>query len=288
LTEEEKQMPTYTPYPGPGKGISIAGLNKAAGWKSSLGDVGINKTAGKSFSGLDQASNPIISSVSLSGVTGTTTTINWTTQIGQPKGSVDWRVAGTTGAWTTVADAATPPATAHSVALSGLTSGVVYEFVITQYPTGGAAVGKQVMNGRFTGGSSVIGFEGETAGVAGVLASAAPLSSPLDGVQNAPAPTPTTTAPAPGAQVSTLTAVATGSTTVDVTWRTEAYTDGAVFYSAPGVAEQEVVETGNKRLNHLVTLTGLQPDTEYTVEVESEDAAGNVVSGGPVSVRTQA
>src|SRR5262245_46575242 len=147
-------MPIYTPYPGPGKGLTVSGLNKDQGWGTRtaggqivrIGDFGLNKTAGKWMGGLDQSSNPYITSTTVTGITATAATVAWTTQVAQPLGSLRYRVAANpalAGTWTTVADTGTPPTTNHSVPLSGLTSGTVYEYEVTQPATGGVTVGKQ-------------------------------------------------------------------------------------------------------------------------------------------------
>lgn len=144
-------MPVYTPYPGPGKGISPAGINKMSGWGGvSIGQAGLNKTSGKSLSGLDQATNPIVTSTGVASITATGATVTWTTAPAQPLGTVQHRLAGSTGAYTTVNETGTPPVSSHAVPLTGLTTAKTYEYVVTQPATGGVTAGKTVYSGRFT------------------------------------------------------------------------------------------------------------------------------------------
>jgi hypothetical protein len=279
-------MPIYTPYPGPGAGISTAGLNKTAGWGSPplyIGDAGINKTAGKSLSGLDQNSNPVITSFNVTGITGTGATITWTTNVARPLGSVRWRLA-SGGAWTTVAEAGTPPLTTHSVPLTGLALSKVYEYEVTQPGSGtGAKAGKQVYQGRFT------------TLAAGELAAPDGVSSGGDGLMNTTGVTDSrdllngssSSSSTPAFPINLLQAVGERDE-VTVTWRTEVYADGTVMYRPVGGQAATVDEVGVKRLNHSVTLSGLAPNTEYEVAVISADAQGNTSEAGPIRVRTTA
>jgi hypothetical protein len=273
-------MPIYTPYPGPGAGISTAGLNKNAGWGSpganAIGEAGINKTVGKSLSGLDQASNPIITSATITPGAAGTATIAWTTQVAKPLGSVQYRKA-SGGAWTTVAETGTPPLTTHSVALSGLSLSTIYEYIITQPGSGtGAKTGKQVYQGRFT---TLVSLADEGTGGMGMLPGGESQTPPLMGGQDGQA-----TPPAFG--LSNLQANNMGATEMTVTWRTEVYADGTVMYRPVGGTATTVDELGVKRLNHSVTLTGLEPATQYEVAVISADAQGNTAEGGPISATT--
>ena len=255
-------MPVYTPYPGPGRGISTAGLNKNSGWKADvISQSGLNKQAGKSLSGLDTSFNPVVTSQSLSAVTGTTTTVNWTTQVGAPLGSITYQKADKSAAAVTVAETGSPPLTAHAIALTGLTAATYYVYTVTQ-PGAAGTGGKTTFSGRF--------------GTTGTVTPTEQMSSPLDGVQSAPAPAPTAeeTGSAAGLGVSAVEITATGPDSITVSWRTDAYADGQVDWDGGG-QQGEVSEAGNKRMNHQVVLTGLQADTEYSLNITSQDAAGD-------------
>jgi len=275
-------MPIYTPYPGPGAGISTAGINKTAGWGSPplyIGDAGINKTAGKSLSGLDQNSNPVITSFNVTGITGTGATITWTTNVARPLGSVRWRLA-SGGAWTTVAEAGTPPLTTHSVPLTGLALSKTYEYEVTQPGSGtGAQAGKQVYQGRFTtlAAGEFGGFpEGETGGAG------APGGATMQAPSQPDQP--------PAFDLTLLQVTGISDTEATVQWRTNVYADGTVQYrtSGFGMGQPVVVEEGGaKRLNHSIYLVNLTPETVYQVTVVSADASGNLVTGGPISFSTE-
>lgn len=277
--------PVYTPYPGPGRGISPAGIDKTSGFKADIVSAsGINKQAGKSLSGLDTASNPVVTSFGLTGVTGTTATITWTTQIGQPLGSLQYRLAETNGAYTTVAEAGSPPLTSHSVPLTGLTAARYYEYIVVQPATGGATVGKTVWSGRFgtTGTVTPTEMVAPAAPSDGAVAEApAPEPAPT------PAPTAEETGEAPGLGITNVQVLNIQQDSATVVWRTDAYADGEVVYdTVPPSEEVAVQEGGARRLNHSVTIEGLDPGTAYRVEVNSQDAANHEAFSEPVEFQT--
>ncbi|MFL5864376.1 MAG: fibronectin type III domain-containing protein, partial [Solirubrobacteraceae bacterium] len=149
-------MPTY---PTPGRAIGVSGLNKDQGWGSRTaggqviaghaGDQGIAHTVGLSKLGLDSNNNPIISSTSVTAITGTGATINWTSVVSQPNGVVRYRNLAVGGAYTTVNETG-GPRTTHTVSLTGLTAGVIYEYEVTQPSNDGK--NQAVFQGRITAG----------------------------------------------------------------------------------------------------------------------------------------
>jgi len=281
--------------PSPGRGVSTAGIDKTSGWGSKdangnllvghEADQGINHIAGLSEGGLDTSTAPYARPLAPTGMTTTAVAVNWQTVPACPAGTIKYRLAGSTGAWTTVAEAAGTK-TAHSIPLSGLAAAKTYEYLITQpsWIVGGVAV---EFGGRVhtTGGT---GFE-EPEGVV------APLSSGLDGAATpvpAPAPAPEPTAEETGS----ASGLAISAVTLDpdpeeivVLWRTDAYADGVVEYINTATNESRTAtEPGNKRMNHEVVLTGLEPETTYLVRITSTDAAGDQAVSGPEEVTTLA
>jgi hypothetical protein len=117
-------MPDY-PYPGPN--ISPAFLRKSDGFKTPP-DEGINHTAGLSKGGLNNAPAGVITASSVTGITATGATINWTTA-SLPGGSVVY--IRPDGGETIYNEAATP-VTAHTAPLTGLVTGTRYSYRIIQ------------------------------------------------------------------------------------------------------------------------------------------------------------
>lgn len=274
-------------YPTPGLAISVSGVNKDAGFGTRTAggqivaghaaDQGINHSAGLSKIGMDSNNNPIISSRSVTAITGTGATLNWTTTVAQPNGSVRWRTA-SGGAWATVNETG-GPLTTHTVALTGMTSGVVYEYEVTQLATNGK--NQAVFQGRITAGLA-LGEDpqqapqqptapqlGDTTGITDSQDLLAAKSAPKFEVTNLQATTPT-----PEEMI--------------VTWRTGVYADGTVVYRPYDGAAATVDEGGFKRLLHSVTVRGLTPGTSYEVTVVSADAQGSTAEGGPITVTTPA
>lgn len=271
-------MPTY---PSPGKGLVISGINKEDGWGSRnaagqvvaghAGDQGINHAAGLSKSGLDTGANPVVTNVAESALTPTGVTITWTTATSQPNGQVYYQRA---GAQQQVQLETGGPRTAHTVTLSGLTEGASYSYVIYQPAAGTPPAGKTEAAGTF-----VTPLAGEDPPPEGMS-----LGVALDGV-GAP-PMVNGGAPAAAFGLNNLKANNMGATEMTVTWRTEVYADGTVMYRPVGGPSATVDEVGVKRLNHSVTVTGLEPATQYEVAVISADAQGNTSEGGPITATT--
>src|SRR5262245_24685491 len=248
-------------YPTPGLGISTSGLNKVDGWGSvnpatgqvfagHAGDQGIDHKAGLSLAGLDVAGNPFITNPAESAITPTGATITWTTAASQPNGQVNYRILGAASYQIKIETGG--PRTAHSVALTGLTAGKTYEYEVAQSNSATPPQWLQ-FSGRFTTPLTEL-LEG--------------MSSPLDGTQ-----APVAEAPAPNGLELTNVSPAPSATAITVTWRTAVYADGQVDWEGGG-GEGSVTEDGNKRMNHLVTVSGLQPDTAYSLVVTSQDASG--------------
>jgi hypothetical protein len=114
-------------YPYPGRAISPQYLRKADGFKTPP-DEGINHGAGLSKQGLDLASPGVITASSVTGITTSAATVNWTTA-SLPGGSV--LILRPDGG-ETIFNEATGPMTAHAAAFSGLTSGFRYSYRIVQ------------------------------------------------------------------------------------------------------------------------------------------------------------
>ena len=267
--------------PAPGRALSVAGLNKTSGWgsRNATGnliaghepDQGINHIQGLSESGLDTAANPLVTTFAVTSITTTGATVTWTSAPASPLGSVTRRALGA-ATTTTTAETGTPPLTAHSVALSGLTADTVYDLLISQPGSGsGATQGRTDFVVRIRTGPTGMVLDVGSATDGG----AAP--------QRAAAPVPEE---APAFELTALEAYPEGTTSVTLTWRTEAYADGLVHWDDGEGHTGEEWEEGNKRLNHIVLLTGLTPATTYTVTVESSDAGGDTVTGGPITVTT--
>lgn len=287
--------------PSPGRGISTAGINKTAGWGSMdangglipghEGDQGINHLAGLSEGGLDTSTAPYARLTAATGIAATTATLNWTSIPACPAGSVKYRLAGSSGAYTTVAEAAGTK-TAHSIPLTGLTAGKTYEFIVTQPswvvgPPAGIAID---FSGRIhtTGGTELLEGEGQSA----------PMSSGLDGATTPPVTPEPTTPPEPtSAEVTGIeSGLVISAYTVDTDpgeiialWRTDAYADGSMeLVNTTTNQATTVTEPGNKRMNHEVVATGLEPNTTYLVRVTSTDAAGDTATSDVQEVTTPA
>ena len=270
--------------PAPGRAVSVAGLNKTSGWGSRdatgnlitghAPDQGINHVQGLSESGIDTSANPLVTTFAVTSITTTAATVTWTSAPASPLGSVRVRALGAATTATTN-ETGSPPLAAHSVPLSGLTTNTVYDLLVTQPGTGaGAAQGRTEFALRFRTGPT-----GQVLAAPAAAAAAVPPPPP-------PRVAPEGRAPEPGLTVSSASAQATDATTVEVTWRTDAYADGQVDWIGGGLTGS-VVEDGNKRLNHVVVLTGLAPGTAYTLTVTSQDAAGDE-AGADLEVATPA
>ena len=292
--------------PSPGRGISTAGINKTAGWGSRdvnggiipghEADQGINHLAGLSESGLDYSTAVFVREVAATGIAATTATLNWATAPAAPAGSVKHRLAGGTGAYTTVAELAGTK-TAHTVPLTGLVAGKTYEYIVTQPSpiAGGVAV---EFSGRIhTTGGTVEDPQGAT--------QPAYLSSGVDGAGSLPVTPPVRDSPEPPGDGSVTTAEgereresAAGLTisayTVDAEeteviafWRTSAYADGEMsLVNTVTNRTITVQESGNKRLNHEAVASDLEPNTVYLVRVTSTDASGETATSDVQEVRT--
>ena len=280
-------------YPTPGKGSSTAGLDKDDGWGSRnaagqvidfahAGDAGIDHTAGLWEGGLDIAFNPRITTRTVAAITGTGATINWTTQIAQPPGTVSRRVAGAaSAAWVTPQTEAAGNKTNHSIVMTGLTVSTTYEYKISQPPLNAAGNTVEII-GTFRTAASME----DPGGMQERLG--APILNDTTGITNSTDLLQDGAQKAPAFPMNNLTATASGPTEITVTWRTEVYADGTVMYRPVGGEASTADELGVKRLNHSVVLGGLKPDTEYEVAVISADAQGNTSEAGPIRVRTDA
>jgi len=282
-------MPIYTIYPGPGKGLRTTGIDKDQGWGSRTpggqvlagrdGQQGINHTAGISTSGLDNAANPIITARAVTSITGTGATVTWTTAVGQPPGRVAWRLAGQNVAATVVNEGGAYPITNHSIAVTGFTSGKVYEYRVTQQSqTGGGII---EWDGRITAGVSLLAAGGTGGDGGGAQLSTSPSTS------SPPPPAAPSQPRANAFPVTNVEVVDITGTEATVRWRTGVYADGTVVLRA-AAGDRPVDEIGVKRMNHSVTLTGLTPGTHYEVNILSTDAQGEEARGGPVDFDTPA
>jgi cysteine-rich repeat protein len=81
-------------------------------------------TAAQTFTTLDETP-PVISNVQVTGITGTSATVTWTTDENATT-FVDWDTDG--APYSSVNGAATPLTTSHSVTLTGLSAGTVYHY----------------------------------------------------------------------------------------------------------------------------------------------------------------
>lgn len=279
-------MPTY---PSPGKGLVISGINKEDGWGSRnaagqviaghAADQGINHTAGKVKTGLDTASNPVVTSVAESAMTSTGITITWTTAVAQPNGQVYYQLQGAARQATLETGG---PFTNHSVALTGLTPGGSYSYVVYQPAAGSPPAGKTEAAGTFI--LPLVGQEepqetppptGGGTGGTGEQGGSAPVETPTE---------------APAFDLTQLQVTGIADVEATVQWRTSVYADGTVqYHQTNGQDGPEVVveEGGAKRLNHSVFLGGLLPGCYYRVAVVSADASGNLVTGGPLTFSTE-
>ena len=279
-------MPTY---PTPGAGLSVAGLNKLSGFKSPP-DEGINHTAGLRKDGLDTKNNPYVSAVAATAVTATGATVNWQTAPATPLGSVSYRkVSG--GAATTVNETGTPPVSTHSVPLTGLAAGTSYDIVITQPgpttppPQRTVQIVARIKTtgagpGDLAGGGEPQPAIRDTTRVTDsrdLLAdgAGAPAAPARTGPTYSYTPAVHVRAAEEGLFITSVKVEPLSPTSLAVTWRTDAYADGVVSWTGDGGSGSEV-EAGNRKLNHVVNLTGLAPGTTYDLVIEGEDAAGDV------------
>jgi hypothetical protein len=270
--------------PTPGKGISPRGLDKDEGWgtrSATTGQVidfahngqqGINRTAGLSKSGLDTSTNPNVTSHVVNPIGPTSATVTWTTLTGLPAGSVDYRLAGTS-AWTTIAETA-GTYTNHSRALTGLTAGKWYEYVVTQ-PGATGAVTPTLFSGSFlTPLTMLLSVEQQT-----VVPPAFHDTTTTHDSQDLMAD---------AFDLNSLEVDEVGPRRAVILWRTSVYADGTVMLRSGEDDPITLDEPGAKRRNHAVVLEDLAPDTHYEVAVLSADAEGNTVDGGPLGFNTPA
>lgn len=294
-------------YPTPGKGISTAGLDKDDGWGSRnaagaiidfahAGDQGIDHYSGLWKGGLDTQNNPKVTTRTVTAITDTGATINWTTQTSQPPGTVRRRVAGAANAaWTNPQTEAAGNKTTHAIVMTGLTVNTPYEYQITQPPLNATAGTVEII------GSFRTALTMEDPGMQGVQGEqmGPPILNPdVHGLRDTSRITdsqdlirkvgPEQEQLPPAFKMNNLQAADEGPTGVTVTWRTEVYADGTVMYRPVGGEATTVDEIGVKRLNHSVTLSDLKPDTEYEIAVISADAQGNTADAGPIRVKTPA
>jgi len=273
--------------------VSVAGIDKTSGWGSKdangnllvghEADQGINHLAGLSEFGLDTGSAPYVRTLAPTGMTTTAVVVNWQTTPASPAGSIRYRLAGSSGAYTTVAEAAGTK-TAHSIPLSGLTAATTYEYLITQpSPVVGGVAVEFIGRVHTTGGT---GFRAPDApGVQRMDGPAAP--APV--AQPVPVQTQAQTQTQEGGGHFAISAVTLDPDPeeIAVLWRTDVYADGSVECTNPATNfSVAVLEPGNKRLNHEVVVTGLDPSTTYLVRVISADANGNRVVSEPEEVTT--
>lgn len=280
-------MPTY---PQPGTGLSTAGLNKSAGFASPP-DKGINHTAGLRKSGLDTAGYPVVGAVASAGVTGTTATINWQTATAAPLGIVRYSTNQNPLNSLNKNETGTPPLTNHTVALTGLTVGTTYYYLVEQPASAGGLVTRSNTY-SFKTAASGMAASGMQQGAPGELQNTTTVTESQDLMAGATG----ATGAAPGSSepnafdLTLLQVVGISDVEATVQWRTEVYADGTVQYrQSDGTSGPDVVveEGGAKRLNHSVILSGLKPDTVYRVAVVSADASGALAHGGPISFSTE-
>ncbi|MFQ5669961.1 MAG: dockerin type I domain-containing protein [Acidobacteriota bacterium] len=74
--------------------------------------------------------------------------------------------------------------------------------------------------------------------------------------------------------------------TVTVSWRTSPATDGRLFYGEAGGPLDRISATDGFSLAHEIALGGLDPDTDYEIQIVSRDIDNQTSVGGPVPFRT--
>ena len=74
-----------------------------------------------------------------------------------------------------------------------------------------------------------------------------------------------------------------GDSTATVTWDTDEVSDSAVLFGAAGGSLDFNVGDASDVTSHVLILTNLEPDTDYSFQVESVDRAGNPPSEGTVT-----
>lgn len=129
-------------YPYPGRAVSPQFVRKAEGFKVPP-DEGINHTAGLSKQGLDNAAPGVISAFAVGSITTTGATVTWTTA-SLPGGSVLFM---RDGGQEQIYNEAATPVTAHSAPLTGLISGVRYNYRIVQPAAAPVATNPSVYQG---------------------------------------------------------------------------------------------------------------------------------------------
>jgi hypothetical protein len=72
-----------------------------------------------------------------------------------------------------------------------------------------------------------------------------------------------------------------GGTTAVVEWSTDEATTGTVLFRKLGATLYQEAEGEANLLDHSVTLTGLEPETEYEFHVRSTDGSGNSTTSSP-------
>ena len=189
---------------------------------------------------------PVISGVSASNITSTGATIGWTTNEASDS-QVEYRVQGTTAWSATSINAAL--VTNHSIAISGLNAGTVYEYRV------------------------------KSKDAAGNLATQAPVSTLTT------ASTTDTTGPVIS-DVSATTITSTGAT---IRWTTDEASDSQVEYRAQGTGTFIATSVDAALVtNHTLLLTGLSAGITYEYRVKSKDASGNLTVQSPLSTVTTA
>ncbi len=84
---------------------------------------------------------------------------------------------------------------------------------------------------------------------------------------------------------------AAGTSTIQVGWKTQELTTGRIYYSTllpvlTNASTTVIVPDATSTKNHIVTLSGLTPNTRYYMIVEATDAAGNVTTSGTFAATT--
>lgn len=102
-----------------------------------------------------------------------------------------------------------------------------------------------------------------------------------------------TKAPSADTQAPVISNVVTiiGTSTIQVGWKTNENTTDRVYYSTVlpvilNASTTSFVSNVSLQTNHVLTLSGLTPDTNYYLVIESTDAAGNVTTSATFSART--
>jgi len=192
---------------------------------------------------------PVISGVGSSSVTSSGAAITWATNENSDS-QVEYGLTISYGS-TTPLDSSL--VTAHSVALGGLSSGVIYHYRVKSRD----AAGNLAVSADFT-------------------FTTAPLSEPSKGAHSkngpGPVPSPDSTPPV----ISAVMVSSIGPTSAVVSWNTDEPADSQVEYGQTLPYGQSTALDTTLTTTHRVKLTGLSKGTLFHFCVQSKDAAGNL------------